>query len=387
MEQNKSSTVRNRIFSYVRLDGTTDTIMQKMTRLVFAFLFVCTVASVQAQDIHFSQFYMSPLNLNPAMTGLMNCNQRISVNYRNQWASVLRDKAFQTFSASYDQRATVGRYDYMGFGGTLWGDKAGSLGFGTTQVHGAFSYSKRMSGYRRQASYLSVGANVGLSQRSIDFQNARWGTQSDGAGNYNPGLPSQETQFTRPNFLSLDVTAGLLWFSTFDEKNNFYIGAAYNHINQANQSFTNNVFVPMYSKFTIHAGGEVAMNDRVGLVPGAVLLLQGPSTEVNLGSSIKVIMGNSRRSNEALQFGLWTRLGNKVALDSVGTNKSTGKSVLMDAIIASARFDYNEFTIGFSYDINVSPLSAASNGNGGFEFAFQYRICGRESRNVFCPNF
>ena len=83
-------------------------------------LITCLLAlgalSISAQDIHFSQFYLSPLNLNPAMTGVMNCNIRLVANYRNQWASVLRSNAYNTYSVSYDQRIPVGRYDYFGWG-------------------------------------------------------------------------------------------------------------------------------------------------------------------------------------------------------------------------------------------------------------------------------
>ena len=58
-----------------------------------------------------------------------------------------------------------------------------------------------------------------------------------------------------------------------------------------------------------------------------------------------------------------------------------------DAVIVSSRFDYDDFSIGFSYDINVSSLREASNSIGGFEFALVYKICGPEKRNVYCPNF
>ncbi len=95
---------------------------------------ICLAGLVSAQDIHFSQFYMSPLNLNPALTGVMNCNMRVVGNYRNQYASILKSNAFNTYSVSYDQKIPVGRYDYFGVGGTLWGDKAGSAGFGTVQA-------------------------------------------------------------------------------------------------------------------------------------------------------------------------------------------------------------------------------------------------------------
>ncbi|GAB1398132.1 hypothetical protein MASR1M65_29120 [Saprospiraceae bacterium] len=112
---------------------------------------------------------MSPLNLNPALTGVMNCNMRLVGNYRNQYASILKSNAFNTFSVSYDQKIPVGRYDYFGVGGTLWGDKAGSAGFGTVQARLSGSYSKRMSGSRYSSNYLVFGADLGLSQRRINF--------------------------------------------------------------------------------------------------------------------------------------------------------------------------------------------------------------------------
>jgi type IX secretion system PorP/SprF family membrane protein len=345
----------------------------KKFQLLFLFCFMSLMA--MAQDIHFSQFYMAPVNLNPAMTGLMNCSQRISGNYRNQWASVLRDKAFQTYNVTYDTRIPVGRNDYIGIGGSIWGDKAGSLNFRTNQVTGAFSYSKKMGGYRNKSHYLVMGADVGLGQRGVNLQDARWGSQNNG-GVYDPTLPSNETVFQRDNFVYADVSAGLLWFTVFDESNNFYIGGAYDHINRANQSFTNGKFVPLPSKFTIHAGGEFEIKDRISLLPGALTFIQGPYMEINGGTSIRFLLGGSKRSTEALQFGGWARIGNK-----------TGGGMLMDAIILSTRFDYQNFSLGFSYDLNTSALKAASRSNGGFEFAMLYKICGPEKRNVYCPNF
>ena len=44
--------------------------------------------SAHAQDIHFSQFYASPLTLNPSLTGNFDGLMRFGGNYRNQWASV-----------------------------------------------------------------------------------------------------------------------------------------------------------------------------------------------------------------------------------------------------------------------------------------------------------
>ncbi len=349
----------------------------KSKHLLICLFLICGF-SMNAQDIHFSQFYLSPLNLNPAMTGVMNCNVRVVANYRNQWASVLKSNAYTTYSASYDQKIAVGRYDYVGIGGTLWGDVAGEANFATRTGKISASYAKRMGGGRNEAHYLVLGAEAGLSQRSLDFSRLKWGTQNDN-GTYNPSLNSLESGLFNDQFLFADLSAGLLWFSVFDENNNLFVGAAYYHLNRADQTFFNGPREDLYSRFTIHAGGEFEVAPRLSLVPGVITMLQGPSFQVNSGTSFKFLLGSGHGnfSNfQAFQIGTWVRVSNKV---------ETG--VLTDAVILSTRFDYNQFSIGFSYDLNISALQPASNNNGAFEFALLYKFCGNERRGVYCPNF
>lgn len=349
--------------------------MIKILRIVFVSIIMTGGVNLLGQDIHFSQFYLSPLNLNPAMTGVMNCNIRFTSNYRNQWASVLKDNAFNTYSFSYDQKFNAGRNDYFGIGGTFWGDQAGEANFKTLTGKLSFSYSKKMGGTRKQAHYLVAGAEAGGAQRSIDFLNLRWGTQHDGAGGYDPTLPSQETRFDRDNFLFADMGAGLLWFMVFDESNNFYAGGAFHHLNRANQSFSSEGEELLYTRWTGHAGGEFKMNPKFGLAPGLIIMSQGPSFQVNAGTSAKFFFGN-RESPQAFHLGLWSRIAN---------NSENG--LLNDAVILSTRFDVNNITMGFSYDINVSPLNRASNGQGSFEFALVYKICNLARSGVYCPDF
>lgn len=348
--------------------------MKKTTLHIFTLCFVMLSAlSVKAQDIHFSQFYQSPLNLNPALTGVMNCNQRMVVNYRNQWASILKNNAYNTYSASYDQKIPAGRYDYFGVGGTLWGDKAGASEFATIQARLSGSYAKKMGGYRKKAHYLVLGADLGVSNRSIKSYNLQWPSQNNGNGVFDPSKPGED--ILDPSFLFMDISAGALWFSVLSKESNFYFGGAFSHLNRANQSFEN-ANIPLYSKFTFHGGGEFMVAQKFGLAPGVVSYIQGPSWQVNVGNSFKFLLGNSRRYNQAFQLGLWARLANRL---------NDGK--LMDAVIVSTRFDYEQFTIGFSYDINASSLFPATNGNGSFEFSMVYKICGPERRGVYCPNF
>jgi type IX secretion system PorP/SprF family membrane protein len=361
---------------------------------LFLFALCFGAFSVQAQDIHFSQFYMSPLNLNPALTGVMNSQVRVVGNYRNQWASVLKSNAFATYSASYDQKIPVGRYDYFGIGGTFWGDKAGQLDFKTLQAKISASYSKRMGGYRSKSHYLVVGVEGGIAQRSIDLTAAQWGSQHDGEGGFNGLQPSGEN-FDNDNFIFPDLSAGLLWFTVFDERSNFYIGGAFSHLNRANQSFDSTQDLPLYSKLTLHAGGEFMGGGKIGLVPGVVALFQGPSFELNAGTSLKFLLGQGRSGdNQSFQIGVWSRLANRVNRVIAPSSDpdqppsvTESTSIWADAIIISTRFDYNDFGIGFSYDLNVSKLKPASNGNGAFEFSIIYKIRGEEKRDVYCPNF
>jgi len=317
---------------------------------------------------------MSPLNLNPALTGVMNCNVRLTANYRNQWASISRGGVYNTSSASYDQRFTSGRYDYFGLGATVWNDVAGTGNFGTTSFKASGSYAKRMAGSRRSSHYLSFGFEGGISQRRVDFTNLRWGTQWDGNA-FDETLASGE-QFDQPNFSFFDASAGLLWFSNFGDDANLYVGGAYHHLNRANISFDTGESELLYSRFTVHAGGEVPLTDKMSLVPGVIGMIQGPSLEINSGASLKFALGTSRFNSQAFHVGVWTRIGN---------NSDVG--IVNDAVILSTRFDYNEYTLGFSYDLNVSPLAEGSNGQGGFELALQYKFCGNERRGVYCPNF
>ncbi len=346
----------------------------RLTKLLFI-CFLALSTSLTAQDIHFSQFYMAPMNLNPAMTGVMNCNIRISANYRNQWASVLRSKAYNTYDIAYDQRIPVGRYDYVGVGATFWGDQAGSLNFGQYQGKLSASFSKRMAGYRDRAHYMVFGMEAAFGQRRLDITRAQWGEEHDGEGGWGGPTGGGEVGLDRNSFLYPDISAGILWFSVFNEDANIFLGGAYHHLNKANITFYDGTTENLYSKFTIHAGGEFMLTSRLGLVPGFLLRLQGPSMEIIPGTTVKFILGNARYTDQSFQIGLWTRLSNKES------------GILNDALILSTRFDYENFTFGFSYDLNTSSLRPASNSNGAFEFAVQYKICGPERRNVYCPNF
>ena len=353
--------------------------MKIFKHLLILVAFIVLNTGIKAQDIHFSQFYMSPLNLNPAMTGVSNCTSRIIGNFRNQWAPVLKSNAYNTFSLSYDQKMPVGRYDYFGIGGALWGDVAGTHRFGTMAGKVSFSYSRKMGGYRSKAHFLVIGAEGGLARRGLNTDNFNFPDPDN----------NQIEVIDNPNFFFGDLTAGILWFSMLDEYSNFYFGAAFNHLNQANQAFKRSVqdtsgnvlrtiddVNGLYSKFTFHGGGQFELQPRISILPYFVVFLQGPAVQVNVGTSLRFALGNSRKNQQAVQFGAWYRVGTQY------TNK-----LYSDAIIITSRFEYHNLGFGLSYDVNISDLKSAASANNSLELSVIYNICGPEHRGIYCPKF
>jgi hypothetical protein len=73
----------------------------RFTIVLMILLFVF-MPKLQAQDIHWSQFQSSPLNLNPALSGFFDGDYRFVLNHRNQWKSVTTP--YNTFSGSIDMQ-------------------------------------------------------------------------------------------------------------------------------------------------------------------------------------------------------------------------------------------------------------------------------------------
>ena len=82
--------------------------MKKILLGVGASMMLAT--SAMAQDPHFTQYFASPLTLNPALTGLTQGDLRLAANYRSQWSSV-SSNPYVTGTISFDMAAMKGTLD------------------------------------------------------------------------------------------------------------------------------------------------------------------------------------------------------------------------------------------------------------------------------------
>src|ERR1044072_2773780 len=144
----------------------------KRSAYITAFLFSACMMQLSAQDIHFSQFYMAPLSLNPAMA-VAEHDLQANLNYKNQWSSVA--SPYKTTAFSFDAGLNRKRNEkgILAVGINFFSDKAGDAKMGTTQANISIAYHVRLN----KNSLLGGGVQAGYLQRSINTTELKWGNQ------------------------------------------------------------------------------------------------------------------------------------------------------------------------------------------------------------------
>lgn len=316
------------------------------------------MSGVHAQDIHFSQFSMTPLLLNPAMAGA-NYEMEAILNYKAQWTGVVN---YKTFNASYDMRMghKKGKNGFWGMGVNLFTDKAGDGKIGTTYGNINIAYHT----FLNNTSMLGGGLYGGFGQRSVgDYNALTWGSQYD-AGAYNSTLPDGEPAPAQ-NFSFPDLGAGLVYtykskerYSTANDQMLINIGGAAFHATQPKFSFYDSGSEKLYMKYTFFANALIGLgNTKQSLMPGFFYTRQGPTQEIFLGTYLRFLL---QEESKITGF-------KKGSAFSLGGFYRTA-----DAFVVAGQIEFSYYTVGLSYDVNTSRLKDATNGKGGFEISLRF---------------
>ncbi|GJM35414.1 MAG: hypothetical protein DHS20C18_44150 [Saprospiraceae bacterium] len=338
----------------------------------------CFSLLAKGQDARFAQFYAAPLELNPAMLGVFEGQFRFVANYRSLYSSILDNRPYRTISASFDMRHRIMSGDYFALGFSAQRDDAGLSRFNHTQVNLGGSFLKQLggSGYRASDQYLVAGAQVGLGQRGLTYDQL-WFSQQFRTGPNTAFIDTEADNgesFSEDNTgLYLDFNAGLLWYATFDKNASIYLGGAMYHINSPNVATLVDGDAKLYSRWVVHGGGELPMGDNLSLLPAVLVMKQGPSFSTNAGANFRY----TRRDWQelALRAGLWAHLSNQ------------GESMGVDAVIFAAILELERWNLGFSYDITTSTLATSNNSRGAFEISMIYTHREKSRYRINCPKF
>lgn len=309
---------------------------------------------VQAQiDPHFSQYYAYPLLLNPALTGVVDGDYRISINARQQWGNL--NNAFYTGAASFDMAPTK----QLAFGATVMNQKAGELDFNYLTALASASYRIRFGS--NGLNILNFGLQAGIINKSFDASKMTLGNQFDPTTGYNPALPGYDNVASSSS-LTPDVNAGIMYFDGAPNKSvNVFAGASVAHLTRPVDKFLGNK-EKMEMRYAVHGGARVKVSDNVGITPNALYMAQGNAHETSAGAYAEFMLN---QETDLL-------VGGNYRFES--------------AAIAFLGLQIKNMVIGLSYDMNTSSLKNVSKNNGGLEISLSFTSRkGIVGPNFFCP--
>jgi len=313
-------------------------------QVILTVICVSVFSALSGQDIHYSQFFNSPLNLNPALTGIYNGDARLHANYKNQWASVPVDYTSADLGGDFKLR-TGDKGHFLGYGALLNYDTAGDLGLGWTGGNLFLSYSLRLS----EKSLLTPGVTGGYYQRSYNPANAISGSQWGGKG-IEVGSGAEVLTTDNINFFDLGVGLNYRWQKEY--RKFFDLGASLLHLTRPSQKFetSRSYTIDRPQRLSFYAMFNHEIHDDIDLLVNGLYSTQDEYQEIVVNGQVKLYLGSAK--DKALYLGVGYRFD--------------------DALYPMIALEMGQFYGAFSYDLNSSAWDVASDGRGGPELSLRY---------------
>ena len=320
-----------------------------LSKIFFGTLFLLFFTGIRAQDFHLSQYFASPLSINPAQAGKFEGKVRATLNYRNQWPTI--NHAFVTTIASAEMKIDGGllpEHDAVGVGVLANIDRVFNGILETNQFSLAAAYHKGLDG--RGYHHLSGALQGTYSNKGFDL--ARIVFEDQIISLIGGSLTPTREHFIANSVNYLEYSAGLMYSGATNINNMFYVGASIYHINRPEEFFTDYTFT-VHRRHTVQAGAYFPISQVMKMHFSGIYMEQGSSYEIVGGGALESSLSNTRSNRPVkLYTGLWWRVN--------------------DALIPYIGLNFFDFRLGVSYDINLSKLKKTSDYQGGIELSLFY---------------
>ena len=332
---------------------------KKHLRNIILIVLSSLIFYVNGQDFHYSMNQLSPLNLNPALTGWHKGDIRINSNHRSQWASV--SAPFNTYSISTD--FTTSKFIPLGI--LINQDIAGDSKFSTLQINLSSSFNLINDSLQQ----LRIGFQGGYTSRSIDVSQLSFDAQYNGSA-FDPNLDANES-FNNFKIGYGNINTGLMYVRKLWNNHLLNIQLSCFNLNRSDQSFM--AAIPPIGidiKFLSKFEHEYLINNLFKIKTSIFTINQGAHKELLIGSQLHYTLADLFNLKRALWTGLYYRNN--------------------DAFFFTAGVIYDAWKLGLSYDINLSELVPASQKRGGFEIALIYLFTKKikmQSPILICPDY
>jgi type IX secretion system PorP/SprF family membrane protein len=300
---------------------------------------------LRAQDLHFTQFYLHSLALTPAATGMFHGDLRASAIYRSQWRNV--PVAYETFGAAADWKCLERQNNLVSVGFLLEQDKAGDGGLSWFQAGATASVAHALNDQHA----LSLGFGLSVAQRQVNIGALSFKNQWNGDA-YDPNLSSGES-FNRNSSLVPTLAAGVQWhFVQNESRTRMDVGGGVSHVNKPVVSL-GDFDEKLDRRISFFENAILQIHERHDLVIFSSWQQMAKAKELLFGAGIRRILTTGIANETAVQFSCGLRMG--------------------DAILPAIQVERNNWTVGLSYDVNISAFETATRGRGGMEIAVIWR--------------
>ena len=310
--------------------------MKQLFLLGFAIVCGATTTSAQQFPIRATAM-MNPFQDHPAAAGVLGCMD-LHMGYRNQWSGI--EGAPQTAFANLHGQMPGQGDDFHGFGVRVESDEAGAWGYNAVNL--AYAYNLRLTNGAR----LAAGLSAGFFQHRLDMSMLDMPELQ---------VANDPAVFGNQQFIVPMVDASLWYYNR-----TMYAGLTIQNVTQASMEK-----ISQYGKLRRHlvvtGGSEVELDGRWMFLP---------SVQARLGSGVPPA---------AEILGLFKYDG----LVGVGLGYRTQSALI---VAAQAKImDY--LSIGYAYELNVSPLSGS--GPNSHEIVIGINACSGRSvgRSIPCPAY
>ncbi len=280
--------------------------------------------------------------LGPGSIGAFDGEHRVHGIFRQQWRSVTTP--YRTFGLGGDTRSFMGM-EKLAVGAWMYNDRAGDSRL--TQFHlslGA-SWTERFGEERDHA--LTFGTQLGFTSLTLDNTAMSFDNQYNGFY-YDPSLETGEN-FDRQGSFHPDVHAGIVYRYTPAPRQLIQAGFNMFNLTRPKIGFLFSPAVALDRRSGLHVITQFPVAATLDLLPMAQYMAQGTFNELTVGANIRHIMLDRYGLLRAVQLGLHYRAA--------------------DAGYIYAGLEYDDWTLGISYDLNVSDLVPASRNRGAIEFS------------------
>jgi len=335
--------------------------MRHRIPLIILLIILAQSLSIKAQDPVFSQFYNSPLYLNPALVGEEE-NLFVNFAHRSQWRNLEYPYTTSQFSLIvpyFKDKHIIPEGHTGGIGVSFYGDEAGQgANLKTYGGNASFAYNLHLS--NKTVNRITFAMQLGFINKNVDKDKLEWGEQYNPfIGFDNTVVPYELSQIQNKTFL--DITAGTFWryFANTETKKiqSVYAGFVAAHLNHPDESVIDGNENRLPLLYKLHGGMIFMLSERANISANFLSLQQDQVNQTNIGSFLSYKLPFDTRgqmTNLVTRAGIWYRV--------------------QDSVIANIDFLTNNLQFGFSYDWNVTSLRYNDRGTGSFEISMGYRF-------------